>query len=300
MRFSKLVLAAAALVALSSPSVVQAAPAAERLAPSANVRLPDRGGRARHGVRCAADEVNKGLARRAAAAGLHGGEAAAGVREVPVAFHVIYSVKRGRQLGNVALARIEDQIQVLNDSYAGRGFSFYLASVDRTQNNQWFTGCYNTSTETEFKQALAVDPPTTLNLYSCALAQNILGYAYYPDTFPEDSPMHGAVLHHESLPGGGWGDYSLGDTATHEVGHYLGLAHTFEGGCAAPGDEVADTPAEASPAYECDPSRDTCASPGLDPIYNFMDYTDDDCMDEFTRDQDDRMDAMFSTYRYNR
>jgi len=62
---------------------------------------------------------------------------------------------------------------------------------------------------------------------------------------------------------------------------------------------VAGTPYEASAVVGCPVNRDTCPHQGTDPIYNFMDYTDDDCMDEFTRDQDDRMDAMFSTYRYN-
>ncbi|MFN2375091.1 MAG: zinc metalloprotease [Candidatus Binatia bacterium] len=300
MNVFQLSVAAVLSVALASPSFAQPA-APGRVAPPADVRLPARGGKIRQGVRCATDEANKGLARRPPSAGgaaaLQGSEAVGGVRDIPVAFHVIYSVKRGRELGNVSLARIEDQIEVLNDAYAGRGFSFHLAGVTRTQNNQWFTGCYNSSTEADFKQALAVDPATTLNLYSCQLAQNILGYAYYPDTFDEDHFLHGAVLHHESLPGGGWGNYSLGDTCTHEVGHYLGLAHTFENGCSSPGDEVADTPAEASPAYDCDPSRDTCASPGLDPIYNFMDYTDDACMFEFTPGQEVRMDEQVSAYR---
>jgi Pregnancy-associated plasma protein-A len=85
----------------------------------------------------------------------------------------------------------------------------------------------------------------------------------------------------------------------HEVGHWLGLDHTFANGCRPPGDGIADTPAEAKPAFSCtDQNRDTCPKlPGKDPTNNYMTYVPDSCMSVFTAGQRAAMRAVWFTYR---
>jgi hypothetical protein len=213
---------------------------------------------------------------------------------VPVAYHVITATNG--TTGNVTDDILQRQVDTLNTSFDGTGFQFYISSIDRTANDSWF---YNTQPfDAQMKAALAIDPPHNLNLYTANIGGGILGYAYLPWSFPETSTLHGVVVLYSSLPGGSSPPYNLGATATHEVGHYLGLFHTFERGCSPPGDEVDDTPYEASPAFGCPTNRNTCNNePEPDPVHNYMDYTDDICMWEFTLGQGDRMNWAVTTYK---
>lgn len=203
--------------------------------------------------------------------------------------------------GALTQSQINDQMKVLNDAYAGTGWSFQLLTVDTTANNAWYTMGYGTTAEIQAKNALRKGTAADLNIYSANIGGGLLGWATFPSDYTRSPKMDGVVVLNASLPGGTAAPYNLGDTATHEVGHWMGLYHTFQGGCARKstgGDIVADTPAEKSAAFGCPTGRDTCTGiAGLDPITNFMDYTDDACMDRFSAGQDARMDSAYSTYR---
>lgn len=225
--------------------------------------------------------------------------AANGSITINVYWHVINN-GTGIANGDIPQSQIDSQISVLNAAYANTPFKFALAGVDRTTNSSWYISSGGTS-EQQMKNALRQGSADDLNVYSNNMGGGLLGWATFPSSYASSPKMDGVVILYSSVPGGSAAPYNLGDTATHEIGHWLGLYHTFQGGCvkqSTGGDGVSDTPAEKSPAYGCPAGRDTCTRyAGADPIYNFMDYTDDSCMNTFTTGQRSRMDSMWSTYR---
>lgn len=203
--------------------------------------------------------------------------------------------------GNIPDSMVNSQIRVLNESFSGAtggastAFTFSLQRINRVTNSSWYPIRQGSSAERQMKSQLRVGGKNTLNIYLGALSNNLLGWATFPQT--RLNSMDGVVVLSESLPGGTATNYNQGDTGTHEVGHWLNLYHTFQGGCAGSGDSVSDTPAEASPASGCPTGRDTCSAPGLDPITNFMDYSYDTCMYQFTPGQATRMINAWNAYR---
>ena len=212
---------------------------------------------------------------------------------VQVAWHVIHA---SNGAGNISNDMIVDQIDIFNDAYAPYDIFFTLVSVDYTMNDNWFGDM--DQYESAYKQQLNIDPVHHLNIYSGNMP-GLLGWSYLPYQWSEGSYMHGVCILYSCLPGGTSYPYNAGDSAVHEVGHYLGLEHTFRNGCSANNDYVDDTPQEdnGNNISSCN-NTDTCPNdPGMDPVHNFMTYTDDACLDEFTTGQGDRMEDMIATYR---
>jgi hypothetical protein len=216
---------------------------------------------------------------------------------IPTYFHVI-SNGTGVQNGDLPDDMIKAQMSVLNEAYEPHRIHFVLQKINRVNNDSWFNGLgHGNDIEMEVKTALRRGKSNALNMYTTNLGQGLLGFATFPSDYEEEQKRDGVVLLYKSLPGGSAYPYNFGATATHEVGHWLGLYHTFQGGCS-DGDFVDDTPAEASPASGCPVGRKTCPDcAGDDPIHNYMDYTNDDCMNVFTDGQRLRMHAQWNTYR---
>lgn len=220
---------------------------------------------------------------------------------IDVYFHVIND-NNGN--GGNTQAEVNAQMQVIENAYSGGSggvptpFTFNLVETTYTNNSTWYSAGQGSAAEVDMKQSLRVGGPETLNIYSYNVGGGLLGWATFPTSYASNPDYDGVVILNSSVPGGVSAPYNEGDTGTHEVGHWLGLYHTFQGGCNGGGDQVSDTAAERSPAYGCPVGRDTCRKGGdPDPIYNFMDYTDDSCMFKFTTGQAARADAQSLIYR---
>jgi hypothetical protein len=216
---------------------------------------------------------------------------------INVYFHVITNTAGQGAMSQTALT---NQLNVLNAAYNKAGWSFVQKGVDVTANDDWYVMQPSTVAEKQCKTALRQGSADDLNLYTANIGGGLLGWATFPKDYTTSPSMDGVVILYTSFPNGTATNYNEGDTATHEVGHWMGLYHTFQGGCRefGGGDGVADTPAEKEANYGCPGTVDSCPDqPGNDPTTNFMDYVYDSCMYEFTNGQFSRITEQWTAYR---
>lgn len=224
--------------------------------------------------------------------------AAAATITVDVYFHVV-AKSTSLSGGYIPQSQLDAQFKVMNDEYAPSGIQFVLKGTDYTVNSGWASD----GNELAMKKALRKGTYKSLNLYfQFALTDDAFGYCYFPTTVTTGSNnfyYDGCSILYSTVPGGSETNFNLGKTVTHEVGHWFGLLHTFQGqSCSGSGDSIADTPQQASATSGCPIGRDSCPNvAGLDPIHNYMDYSYDSCYEEFTPNQMTRMSSMWSTYR---
>lgn len=258
--------------------------------------------------------------------------------KIPVVVHVIHN--NGPE--NISVNQVQTAIQHLNDAFANSGafsqpngvntnIQFCLAQQD--ENGIYTTGITytvspltNVTVETQdldLKNLVRWDPTRYLNIWvvreisSLSVGTAVAGYAYFPSSHgqPEDGIVCEAGLFGTSA------DNSK--VHIHEAGHYLGLYHTFQGGCfnndcLNDGDHVCDTPPDNSAgAVLCTDNPNTCSSDdddlstnnpfrpvgngGLgnqpDMFENYMDYGFQACQNAFTLGQSDRMISALTTAR---
>lgn len=228
-------------------------------------------------------------------------EGAAAVATLNIYYHVVYKSTTVAG-GNVPDTQLAAQTDVMNEAYSNMGIQWKTAGTDRTLNADWFNNAGpDSSQQTAMKKALRKGGKSDLNVYLVGFTSGsgagLLGYSTFPSSYASASQDDGVVMLFSSTPGGTTTNYNEGQTLTHEAGHWVGLYHTFQGGCSGSGDSVSDTPAEASPASGCPTGRNTCSAAGADPIHNFMDYSYDSCMTEFTAGQATRAASQMATYR---
>ncbi|MBK6930361.1 MAG: PKD domain-containing protein [Saprospirales bacterium] len=262
---------------------------------------------------------------------------------IPVVVHLV-----GQDAANLTDAQIQTQLDVLNQAFANQLGSVLPVSDDaqikfclakKTPSSATTTGIvrYTTSaantlannhnmslTGANSQQALTTtsaywDPLRYLNIWvvkrisfdPSPYSNTVLGYSPFPLSFFSGQPFNldGVVMRLDAFGNPSTlANYNMGRTLAHEVGHYLGLFHTFQQACLevsaglpcnAAGDDCCDTPPVYAPNQNNCVSNNSCTeSPNLpDQIANHMDYAYDGCRTTFTEDQADRMHAVIQLFR---
>lgn len=258
-----------------------------------------------------------------------------GIIYIPVVFHVIYNAAKDSS-ENISQYQIMDQIRILNEDFRRMentpGFSadaasadlkieFRLAQYDPNGNKHDGINRINSTLTSDARdnvkglsywdsnKYLNVWVVKSINAGFSAGQGIVLGYAQFPWDRSAKPLTDGVVVRADQIGAVGSGQISQGGrTLTHEVGHWLGLYHTFQGGCmgglstncSVQGDQVCDTPPVASSSSGCNVGQNSCNndSPDLpDMVRNYMDYSDGTCMNTFTAGQKNRVYGFLPAYR---
>lgn len=230
---------------------------------------------------------------------------------IPVVFHILYNTAAE----NISEAQVMSQLDILNEDFrrlnadqdnvwsqaADTQIEFCLASQDpngnptdgilRVPTNLTSFGTNDAMKFTSQGGSDAWPASDYMNFWVCDLGSSLLGYAQFPGG---PASTDGIVCNYTATGSTGTASapFDLGRTATHEVGHYLNLRHIWgDGGCGA-SDFVDDTPDSDGPNYGCALGSAACGT--TDMVQNYMDYSDDACMNLFTQGQSDRMNALFA------
>ncbi|KAF8747915.1 Pregnancy-associated plasma protein-A [Rhizoctonia solani] len=148
--------------------------------------------------------------------------------------------------------KVDSAIVALNSQFIGSGFTFQRAQLKYTKNAEWFNEVDKNQLTLDMKNKLHTGTAKDLNIYTVSFTNSKRGgFATFPWKYTKEPKLDGVVMKWNTTPGGGLSNYNQGKILTHEVGHWAGLFHTFQGGCSEKGDEVSDTPAEETAATGC-------------------------------------------------